>query len=441
MKNFKILPVILVLLFSKTIKGQLNFSISPTLCAGGITNVIATTGSLTALQYSWGALPSGPVFSAPTASSTSITFPSAGTFTIALGVLTGSGFVYATNTIVIYALPTLTYAATSNSVCAGFTSTLTGFGSVSYTWTGTSFTAPINQQSIAVGPGSYTVSGTNSTGCLSSASMTIGLAPNLSINISQSSATTCITSNQPAFSKVVVLNASGASSYVWIPTNPFFPDHILSVRPTTTSCYTVIGFAATCSGTAVSCVTVIPQFTMNIVPASLTICKGESHVIQVGNVESSAVGPVSAWTYSWSEALNAPLISISSYFTPSVNVFPQNSTSYTLELRDSRECISLPAQVPVTVDLCAGIINESFEDLLKSYPNPVKSNLKLKTALSGEFAVSITDVLGKKFIQESIYMDADKETRMDLSTIPHGVYFLKVFQSDNLVLARKIIKE
>ncbi len=71
----------------------------------------------------------------------------------------------------------------------------------------------------------------------------------------------------------------------------------------------------------------------------------------------------------------------------------------------------------------------------------MKSHLKLKTALSGEFVVSITDVLGKKFIEEPMHMDVDKETRIDLSTIPPGVYFLKVFQSDNLVLARKIIKE
>lgn len=441
MKNFKILPVILVLLFSKTIKGQLNFSISPTLCAGGITNVIATTGTLTALQYSWGALPSGPVFSAPTASSTSITFPSAGTFTIALGILTGSGFVYSTNTIVINALPTLTYATTSNSVCAGFTSTLTGFGSVTYTWTGTSFTAPVNQQSLAVGPGSYTVSGTSSAGCVSSTSLIVGLYTGFNISISQSSPTTCITSNQPAFSKPVTLLASGAATYVWFPSNTSFPTHTLQVRPISSTCYTVIGSSATCSAMAVSCVTVIPQFTLNILPSSLTICAGETHALQVGNVESTAVGPISAWTYSWSEALNAPPISISSYFTPTVSVFPQNSTSYTLELRDSRDCISVPAQVSVTVNNCTGTFKESLGDLLESYPNPVTSQLTIRSNISEIIEVSIDNILGESFMECSMKLTANEETTINLSNTPSGVYYMKCSSIHGTNFIRKIIKE
>jgi hypothetical protein len=445
MKTLRILFVFNALLFSEHIQGQLIFSLSSSLCVGANATVTANTGSLTALQYSWGVLPSGPVFSTPTASSTSITFPTAGIFTIALGVLTGSGFVYSTNTIVINALPTLTYASTSNNVCAGFTSTLTAFGANSYTWISSTSSIAIVQQSISVGPGNFTIIASNGGSCTNTLSpVLIGLlTPSLAmpINIVSSSPTTCIYSNFPKFSKPVNLKASGAATYIWFPNNSSFPSPTLDVRPTSTTCYTVIGSSATCSATAVSCVTVIPQFTMNIAPASLTICKGESHVLQVGNVEGSAVGPLSAWTYSWSESLNATPISISSFFTPSVNVFPLNSASYTLEIRDSRGCLSLPAQVPVTVDLCAGITIESLGDLLKSYPNPVKSHLKLYTDLSGEFVISFIDVFGKKFLQETIDMHANKETSIDLSNIPSGVYFLKVFQEGNQVQSRKIIKE
>ena len=54
MKNFKIVLVLVTLLSSKHIHGQLSFTISPTRCEGSTATVTANTGTLTALQYSWG---------------------------------------------------------------------------------------------------------------------------------------------------------------------------------------------------------------------------------------------------------------------------------------------------------------------------------------------------------------------------------------------------
>jgi gliding motility-associated-like protein len=262
------------------------------------------------------------------------------------------------NTISVHVgvVPVPTITPLYTSVCPGFTSTLTAFGANSYTWTGSpaSFTAPIAQQSISVGPGTYAVLASNGGGCTNTAVQTITIAPPLNIYVTSSSPTTCISSNSPKFSKPVQLSATGAGSYVWFPYNPIHMTYSLgpttNVRPPVTTVYTVVGTSPICSGYTVITVNVIDQFGMNVTPPLPAMCLGDSLVLSVTGIDfTKAVGPLSAMTYSWTEALNAPPISITSYFSPTVAVYPQNTTTYTTEVRDSRQCISFPKLVTVTV--------------------------------------------------------------------------------------------
>jgi gliding motility-associated-like protein len=261
----------------------------------------------------------------------------------------------AQNTILVPVgiFPTITPVPTASGICAGFTSTITAFGAQSYTWTGTTFTGAIIQQSISVIPGTYSVVGSNGGGCVNYTAVTITSLSPLSINVTQSSPTTCISSNSPKFSKAVHLTASGAGTYVWFPYNPAYMTYSLGpqtdVRPPASTCYTVIGSTAICSGSTNICVNVIPQFSMNVTPPLPAICLGDSLKLSIVNIGTLAAGPPSAYTYSWTEALNAPPVSVSSYFTPTVMVWPQNTTTYTTEVRDSKDCISLPRLVTVTI--------------------------------------------------------------------------------------------
>jgi gliding motility-associated-like protein len=260
-----------------------------------------------------------------------------------------------TITVPVGLYPNPSIVASAGSVCVGFTSTLTAFGGNYYTWTShNTFTGTVSQQSIAAVPGgNYTVTVSNGGGCTRDTSIFIGTLPNLTITATASSPTTCITSNSPKFSKAVQLSASGAGTYVWFPYTPIYMTYSLGstteVRPPATTQYTVIGSTAICSGTTVIQVDVIPQFTINVTPPLPAMCLGDSLRLDVVNIGTAAVGPPSAFTYSWTEALNAPPISISDYFTPSVMIYPQNTTTYTTEVRDSRACISIPRLVTVTV--------------------------------------------------------------------------------------------
>lgn len=245
-------------------------------------------------------------------------------------------------------------AATYTAVCAGFTSTLTGFGAQSYTWTGsTTYTAGVAQQSVSVPMGTYTLTMSNGGSCISTRTITIDSMPPIPIFISASSQTTCIESNFPKFSKPVKLTASGAANYVWQPYNPLNMTYSLGaqtdVRPSATTIYTVTGSTPNCANTATFVLTVIPQFTLKVVPPLPAMCLGDSLKLIIAETGTNAVGPVSKFTYSWTEPGNAPPISLSNNLTPTVMAFPQNTATYTVEVKDARACISFPRLTTVTV--------------------------------------------------------------------------------------------
>lgn len=327
-----------------------------TLCPGltttlAATSTVSTLGGLSTITYTW-----KPVTNVylPSAVNPSVTTTQTSSTTYTVIGSNPYGCV-GTNTVFVYSssFPTLTMPASAAAVCAGFTSTITAFGANSYTWSGTTFSNAIAQQSISVGPGTYTVIGSNGGGCISQSVTTIFSAPPLTITVSQSSQTTCIANNSPKYSKPIQLGAQGASSYVWFPYNPNNMTYSLgpstTVRPPSTTQYTITGSTSICSGQTVITVQVIPQFTMNVIPPLPAMCLGDSLKMSIVNIHTLAVGPVSAFTYSWTEAANAPPISISNNLTPTVMVFPQNTTTYSVEVFDSRQCVSLPRLVTVTV--------------------------------------------------------------------------------------------
>ena len=337
-----------------------------TICPGLFTTLTASTnvntlGGVNTISYTW--TPANVSYT-PGANNPSVTVSPPITTLFYVNASNPYGcFSSATNSVLVfvgtYPQP-IAVPNTPTAICVGFTSTLTGTGANSYTWTGSTFTGSIAQPSISVGPGTstnspatYTLHGSNGGGCVHDTVIAIGLAPPLIINISSSSPTTCIANNSPKFSQPVNLTATGAQYYTWFPYDPLHMTYSLgpttTVRPASTTQYTVTGSSSICSGTKTITIVVIPQFTMNVVPPLPAMCLGDSIKLSITNVSTLAVGPVSAWTYSWTEAQNAPPISISDILTPTVMVFPQNTTTYSVEVLDSRGCISLPRLVTVTV--------------------------------------------------------------------------------------------
>lgn len=346
---------------------SLTLGVSPsTICANQSASLTATA-SISNPNYVW--TPSVSL-NVPNAASV-IATPSLNTV-YTVNVDNGSGCTGSGTLSVVVVQKPLVSASGVTAVCAGYTSTLTAMGAASYTWMGSTLSSPIYQQTISVSPGTtvnpiatYTVVGAPlGANCISDPFVVqVSLAPDLVINIQASpngvpNPTTCITTNASpnntvALSKPIDLTASGATTYNWIPYNPAYMTYPTgpgtTVRPPTSTCYTVIGSTESCSGKKTICITVIPQFTMNVVPFSPVMCLGDSVTMSVANVGTLAAGNPQDWRYDWYEAANAPPPSLNYYGTPTVTAYPQNTTTYTVEVHDARACASLPRLVTVTV--------------------------------------------------------------------------------------------
>lgn len=323
---------------------------SSTVCPGQSTTLTASG----AVNYTW-----SPASSLSTANGSVVTASPMSQTTYTVVGDNGSGCTgTAQITINMGAGASVGVSSTASAVCTGFTSTLSATGATSYTWTGTTFTSAIVQPSVSVGPGTYTVMGSSGAGCNSFSVVTINLASPLNIQITQSSFTTCIASNYPQFSKPVTLNATGASIYSWAQCNYTYMTQCIgptiTVRPPTSTCYTVTGSTAVCSGSAQVCVTVIPQFTMQVTPQQPIICLGDSILLKTTAIGTLAALPIPATSFStngyvWHEPANAPPPSLGAPLSGTTMAYPSVSCTYTYEIYDARQCVSLPRLITVTV--------------------------------------------------------------------------------------------
>lgn len=164
-----------------------------------------------------------------------------------------------TNSIIVDAqnYPSLLVSASADSICQGFTSTVSASGAFSYTWTGSTLANPVLQSTIAVGPGTYSLLGANGI-CMDSASIVIKTAPSLTLNLNSDRTMICTDGDDP--NKPVNFSASGATYYLWEPYVPGRMTYSLgaftSVSPTLSTCYTLTGSSSICSATTAICINV-----------------------------------------------------------------------------------------------------------------------------------------------------------------------------------------
>ncbi len=77
-------------------------------------------------------------------------------------------------------------------------------------------------------------------------------------------------------------------------------------------------------------------------------------------------------------------------------------------------------------------------DVLAIFPNPAKDKITLSFArITGNTQLSIFNVSGKKVIERQLTVT---ETQLDISTLPQGVYFVRV-QDEKMVEVGKMVKK
>lgn len=118
-----------------------------------------------------------------------------------------------------------------------------------------------------------------------------------------------LTSQSVCQGAISTLTASGADSYSWS-NSVGESGNTLSIKPSTTSTYTVIGTSLGCSSFAIGTVTTIATPTLTITSKKDTICEGDTLALNV----------IGAISYSWSN----------SAVGSTTNVNPSSTTIYTV---------------------------------------------------------------------------------------------------------------
>ncbi|MCW3078235.1 MAG: conserved repeat domain protein [Bacteroidetes bacterium] len=238
------------------------------ICPGGSSTLTASG----ALSYTWN--PGGTI-------SNSIIVSPALTTTYSV---TGTDVLGCTSTktisLIVNTIPSVTISPVSPSICIGTSATLTASGASGYTWS----PGGSNAASIIVSPvtnTTYTLLGSNGT-CTNSTTKTLTVVPVPTLSASSSTTSVCAGNS-------LTLTASGASTYTWNPGN--ISGTSVTVSPTITTTYTVIGSSGTCTSSAVVSVTVnnAPAITANASPSA--ICPGNSSTLTASGALSYTWNP------------------------------------------------------------------------------------------------------------------------------------------------------
>jgi hypothetical protein len=254
------------------------------ICAGSSSTLSATGGT----TYVWmpGNLTGSPIVT-PTATTT---------YTVTGTNASGCSNT-ATKMITVNPLPNVVASASSTSICAGASTTLSATGAATYTWmpgnlTGSPTVTPTTTTT-------YTVTGTNASGCSNTATKTITVNPLPNVVANASSTSLCTGAS-------TTLSATGAATYTWMPVNLTGSP---TVTPTTTTTYTVTGANASgCTNTATIMISVNATLPVVASASSNSLCMGASSTLSAtgaatytwmpGNLTGSpVVSPISTTTY------------------------------------------------------------------------------------------------------------------------------------------------
>jgi gliding motility-associated-like protein len=222
--------------------------------------------------------------------------------------------------IIVNALPLITILPNPVSICEGDSTVLLASGAINYSWSPSTGLSNPNINAPHASPvvtTTYTVTGIGSNNCSNTGTVEVTVKPEPVIVVSANPSTICQ-------GDTTLLTATGLSSFFWNPGGQTLPNIVVSPSATTT--YTVAGNAANgCSGQAQITITVNPIPLINVLPAAISICYGDT-------VQLTAEGGVS---YGWS-----PATGLSDPGTANPAASPLISTNYTVTGENSNGCIA-----------------------------------------------------------------------------------------------------
>jgi hypothetical protein len=291
-------------------------------------------------------------------------------------------------------------------VCAGNSVTLSGGGASTYNWSN-GVTDAVSF--IPTNNGTYTVTGTDGNGCVNAATTSVAVNA-LPIVTAASSASAVCAGNS------VTLSGGGASTYNW---SNGVTDAV-SFIPTTNSTYTLTGTDANgCVNTATTSVVVNALPTILVLASSQVYCPTDL----AGTLSANPTGGF--WSGNGVTG---------SSFDPLLSGFGLHNVVYSYT--DANSCVN-SATLIMTVNLCTGVNDITAENLFTVYPNPVTTEINIKSDVSLIGSIyTIYDNAGKLVLSGKINSE---NTLIELGNLPGGIYLLYV--GDKTSRTFKVVKE
>lgn len=367
----------------------------------------------------------------------------------------------------------------SATICNGQTANLIATGATTYSWSSGQTTGNINVTPAATT--NYTIYGTSSA-CTNSLTTSVVVNPNPTVTVN--SATICSGQN-------AVLTANGATAYSWSsgPTTSS-----ISVNPTSTTTYTVIGLNGTCTGAALASVMVNPTPIVSV--NSSTICAGNSALLTASGATSYSwssgqstsnivVSPTTTTSYTVTgtsgTCSNTKVTNVNVNALPSVSLAASSTTACTASTggitvnlsgtpsggvysgtgvsgttftvqatagtypvaysyTDAVTGCSNSNTTNITVNVCTGItVTGNLVYGLSVYPNPVTDYLLIKNNSEFEtLVVNIYDVTGKVVLTQTT---SESSTSIIVEQFAKGLYFVEILNNSTRVYKTNIIKQ
>jgi len=379
-----------------TVASSLSVTVNaPSICSG-------TTASLQAngaTTYTW----TGGLASTATPTTPALTTTTTYTVTGTSGSCTGT----AVATVTVNALPNVT--VNSPAICSGQTADISANGATSYTWTGGLASTATPTTPALTTTTTYTVTGTSgSCSKTAVATVTVTALPNVTVN------SPAICSGQTAG-----LIANGATSYTWTGGLASTATPTTTALTTTTT-YTVTGSNGSCSGTAVSTVTVNPT---PVTPG----------ITQSGDTLYSSTIIVGA-TYQWFKSGVLQGTTTTPYFSLT------SSGSYTVKVVNGT-CTS--AESVAFAAVYTSIRNNSNSiKVFEVYPNPTEGQLVMNLSLTKSSTVQIRIYTpeGRELYVKSFSSTRNVFEELNISDYAKGVYIIKL-TVDEEVYYHKVVRQ
>jgi len=398
---------------SCTASGIVQFSVNPSPVVGINTPTFAVCAGSSVVLTATGNAPTYTWLPGPVIGNTFTVTPTATALYTLMGTNASNCTSQQTQLIIANPRPVLTLTSSIPFACSGQAAALSivnaTMPNVTYNWinntgVGTSYNVTPTVTT------SYFATGTNTlTGCNNTNTLT------LSVFIS-----TFVVSSPTAICRgsSAILNASGAAnSYTWIVNGGTFTPSV-SVSPSLTTNYTIIGLTGNCTSSLV--VTVIVNSLPNV---NATATKPQLCRLEFGTVTASGAN-----TYTWNTGAATPAIS---YNTLTV------TTTFTVTGTDLNGCVKTNT-VTQFIATCIGIdaLTGNTNLGLDVYPNPNNGNFTIGS--QADIKISIVNTLGQ--VVHTTQLSKNDKKDIAVSTLPNGVYFI-TGESNGLKVTKKIIIE